>query len=338
MTDSGTVRRFVWLVLGAALAGLSASGVAGHAQAAPENASTPVVCIDKVFSDGRHNAFTDLVEWRGAYYLAFRNASGHGSFDGDLVILKSADRKKWAPAVRIATPGDDRDPQFLATDGRLFVYFPTFKNERRELYAYVSFTDDGASWSPPAECYDQSYVVWKPKAFGGRFYAGAHVIPTGNKTRQSELVESVDGLKWRRVAVIHAAKTESETAIHFFPSGRAMALVRNQAKPRHGWVCFADPPYQKWSAEQVPMRFEGHNIWAMGDRLLVGSRYFEQGQSRTAFFLYHNGTFDRYAVLPTGGDTSYVGMVPLGADRILVSYYSSHEGPASVYVAVLKRP
>lgn len=337
MTDSGTVRRFVWRVLVAASAGLSASG---GAQAAPENASTPVVSIDKVFTDGRHNAFTDLVEWRGACYLAFRNATGHGSFDGDLVILKSADRKKWAPAVRIATPGDDRDPSFLATDRRLFVYFPTrFKTERTELHAYVSFTDDGARWSPPAECYDRSYVVWKPKAFGGRFYAGAHVIPTtGNRTRQSELVESVDGLTWRRVAVIHAVKTESETAIHFFPSGRAMALVRNQAMPRHGWACFADPPYQKWSAEQVPMRFEGHNIWALGDQLLVGSRYFERSESRTALLLYHNGTFNRYAVLPSGGDTSYVGMVPLDADRILVSYYSSHEGPSSIYVAVLKRP
>jgi hypothetical protein len=49
------------------------------------------------------------------------------------------------------------------------------------------------------------------------------------------------------------------------------------------------------------------------------------------------------AVLPSGGDTSYPGFVPIDADRGWLSYYSSHErDPAgrpitAIYLAEIRK-
>ena len=76
--------------------------------------------IRKVYGDGKHNAFTAFVRWRGALWLAFRQADSHNSGDGDLVVLRSKDGRDWSEALRLNVLPDDRDPQFLATERRLF--------------------------------------------------------------------------------------------------------------------------------------------------------------------------------------------------------------------------
>jgi hypothetical protein len=49
----------------------------------------------------------------------------------------------------------------------------------------------------------------------------------------------------------------------------------------------------------------------------------------------YTGILTEALALPSGGDTSYAGMVI--KDGILwVSYYSSHEGKTSVYLATVK--
>jgi hypothetical protein len=49
------------------------------------------------------------------------------------------------------------------------------------------------------------------------------------------------------------------------------------------------------------------------------------------------GTFEEWLMLPSGGDTSYPGLV-FHEDRLWVSYYSSHEGKTSIDMAVVSPP
>ena len=50
-----------------------------------------------------------------------------------------------------------------------------------------------------------------------------------------------------------------------------------------------------------------------------------------------SGTLTPALKLPSSGDTSYAGMV-WHDERLWVSYYSSHEGKTSIYVAKVKLP
>lgn len=50
--------------------------------------------------------------------------------------------------------------------------------------------------------------------------------------------------------------------------------------------------------------------------------------------LARDGAVTPIITLPSGGDTSYPGLV-LRRDRLLISYYSSHEGQSRIYLAVL---
>ncbi len=47
------------------------------------------------------------------------------------------------------------------------------------------------------------------------------------------------------------------------------------------------------------------------------------------------GTLKEILKLPSGGDTSYAGMVWYD-DLLWISYYSSHEGKTSIYLAQVK--
>ena len=50
-----------------------------------------------------------------------------------------------------------------------------------------------------------------------------------------------------------------------------------------------------------------------------------------------SGSLEEFLKLPSGGDTSYPGLVV--HERLLwVSYYSSHEGKTSIYLARVRLP
>ena len=64
--------------------------------------------LERVVGDGYHNAFTDLLRWRGHYYLAFRKSEHHGTRPpGKVVVLRSADLRTWG-GMRLPEHGGRR--------------------------------------------------------------------------------------------------------------------------------------------------------------------------------------------------------------------------------------
>tara|TARA_Y100000588_G_C13729455_1_gene700782 strand:+ start:165 stop:341 length:177 start_codon:yes stop_codon:yes gene_type:complete len=53
--------------------------------------------------------------------------------------------------------------------------------------------------------------------------------------------------------------------------------------------------------------------------------------------LYEDNDIQLRGVLPSGGDTGYAGILPVGDNKALVAYYSTYESPpgggSSVYLA-----
>jgi hypothetical protein len=86
-----------------------------------------LLSIERLFADGYHNAFTDLMRWKGHYYLGFRTAQHHNMPPyGDVVLYRSEDLASWELCGRFDTGGDDRDPKLIDGGDRLGVVFGTW--------------------------------------------------------------------------------------------------------------------------------------------------------------------------------------------------------------------
>ena len=122
-----------------------------------------------VYSDGAHNAFTDLAYFNGAYYLGFRHGETHASLDGEIRVMRSADMKTWEPCGTIDTAGDDRDAKLIAVGDTLYLYFGTWDivhrpgrdtPDRGSVRTYFSTPKDGTTWSAGQGIYEPGFFLW----------------------------------------------------------------------------------------------------------------------------------------------------------------------------------
>lgn len=299
--------------------------------------------IRKVYGDGKHNAFTALAKWKGAYWVAFRHASSHGSNDGDILVLRSENAKDWKEVFRLDVLPDDRDPQFLVTDKRLFLYNPAEKGA--DLTTYAVYTDDGQTWSKPQPVYEHRYILWKPIAHDGKFWSAAHKkddTGNGGKNRDVHLITSEDGLKWEKVSTIRAGNWESETTLHFQDT-KAVAFLRQKYGSPPAQVLEAKAPFKEWKARPAPINhFSGHSCHTFKGVTYLFTRTmdYSKRQAGQAIYTYEkDGSLKLYCVLPAAGDCAYAEAVEEG-DDMLVSWYSGHETdkPAektNIYLAVV---
>ena len=289
--------------------------------------------VEKVVADGKHNAFTALVRWKDQYWLAFRKGPSHAYGEADIYVLRSSDGHEWSEAHRVNALPDDRDPEFIATDERLFLYDPALEGPK--LTSFVTYTDDGRKWSAPQPVYEPRFIFWKPIKHGDRFYATAHRkddSDSGAKSREVHLITSTDGLKWEKISLMRAGNWESETTIYFPEEDRCVAFLRQKYPSGHGFILEAKAPYQEWTQRDAPVHFSGHAVVEMDGVNYLFSRTMGGGKTGTMIYIVKNGDITPYCELPSGGDCSYPGAVKIG-DEMLVSYYSTHEGSTNVYVA-----
>ena len=157
--------RLVPLLIGGTLLAGQLPAIATGADGTP--GLVQPLSVKRVVSNGRHNAFAAFAKWKNNYWLCFRSGTGHGSTDGDIVVLRSNDTKTWTEVMRQDVQGDDRDPQLLATPKRLFLY----TNSRDAGFrVFANHTDDGQHWSKPQPIYKNGFILWKPLTHGCLLY------------------------------------------------------------------------------------------------------------------------------------------------------------------------
>ncbi len=126
--------------------------------------------VGQIWSNGRHCAFTSLIEFTGTYYCTFREGFSHifdenGNAEGKIRILASRNGKKWESVALIGKEGYDlRDPKLSITpDGRLMVSLGGSIYRDRKLvdaHSHVMFSEDGKEFTEPVP------VVMDPKVTG----------------------------------------------------------------------------------------------------------------------------------------------------------------------------
>ncbi len=290
-----------------------------------------LVSAEKIWDHAPHNAFTDLMRFRGRWWCVFREAVAHDAPGGIVRVLTSETGATWEPEATVVERGIDlRDPKLsVMPDGRLMLLMGgcIYDDDGEYLTRAprVSFSGDGLAWTAPRRVLAEDHWLWRATWHGDRAYSLSK-LGEGKEPRRGFLYSSTDGIEWDWITEFKLPGV-SETTLRFLPDGEMVALVRP------GYIGRSRPPYREWSFCETADRIGGPNFIRLPDGSLWGSgRLFTADGPRTVLARMTTSSYEPALTLPSGGDTSYAGMV--WHDGLLwMSYYSSHEGGTNIYLA-----
>ena len=307
---------------------------------ADDNSSDGMRLVDhkRIWDGAPHNAFTDLIRFKQVWYCAFREAKGHVSPRGTIRVLRSSDGKNWASTASLVREDADlRDAKMsIAPDGRLMLLAAASwhgKDVPVKRQPMVWLSNDGSDWSEGREVGEKDFWLWRVTwREDSALAVGYHVR---NSDRFARLYQSRDGKKYQTiVARMFDEGNPSESTIRFLEDGTALCLMRRDGSPNSGLLGRASSPYTEWKWQDLKKRIGGPNFIQIPDgRMVAVCRLYDGGARTSACWLDpEKGTLNEALKLPSGGDTSYAGLV-WHDDRLWISYYSSHEGKSSIYLA-----
>ncbi len=302
-----------------------------------------LLSVQKIWDRAPHNAFTDLIHFKGSFFCAFREGEQHaGGEDGTVRILQSVDGLTWKSAVTLSKKGIDlRDPKFsIMPDGRLMLSLGGSRFNGEEYLGrspHVAFSTDGIYWSDIQDVHMPHEWIWHVTWHKEVGYGVSYRYSDQQDNEQpwiSTLFQTQNGLHYSKITEFAIPDYPSEVTLRFQPDGTMIALAR-----RYGgaWVGHAKPPYHDWQWAETEYRLGGPDflilpngdMWAAA-RVVTGQG--EEAKTETVLGKMTLTSFTPVLVFPSGGDTSYPGMVYYNG-ILFVSYYSSHEGKSAIYLA-----
>ena len=321
-----------------------------------------VTSIRPVVRDGWYNGFTDLAYWKDYFWLSYARLLGHHgertvrptSGNSLSVILRSADLRRWHRAQTFEPPGGIVDGSgvgqchFTSDGDRLYGYFPV-QTPGTSHAMWRSSTADGVRWSEPEvlKLDDGRHpYAWRVRWHEGKFYSMVNCYGEAGAPRL-DLIESDDGVNWRRRAAIatglppggvgeHAGYTE-EADLHWRPDGSMWCVCRTQPQ---SLFFRAAPPYENWAIDlllpdgcDAPVMCTcGDDVYLAGRCAIAASRGLHNTFSHhsspfsklgtTGLYRLRPGQADLLVTLPPGADAAYAGLVSLESGKLIMSTYS----------------
>ena len=350
-------RETVWMIF-VMLTGLLTAACEEPPREEPRAA---LIEVQKIWDGAPHNAFTDLVRFKDRWYCVFREGEDHRSSDGALRVITSADGEQWSSASLVPPePGHDlRDPHLTVTpDNRLMLLggnFDPVGTEPRGFRTMAWFSPDGENWGQPVPVADTWLwrVTWHEGVAYGLGYG------RGEDGTLVHLYKSRDGTHFEvLVERLFDRGDPSESSIVFLEDGTAFCLLRRDGKEENSaQLGISRPPYTDWTWMDLGLRLGGPDLlhlpdgrWVATGRLYQTEDEIRKGRWWTSLLWLDPdlGTLTEFLELPSGGDTSYPGLV-FHDDILWVSYYSGHENEgnlnenrtqkgANIYLAKVKLP
>lgn len=308
-----------------------------------EELSPRIVAVNKIWDQAPHNAFTDLVRWNDRFYCAFREGQGHAGDRGKLRIIESTDGSQWESTALLSMQEFDlRDAALSITpDHQLMVLGGAQRNANgaRSTGTFVSFCKNGKNFTDPVLVTDPGRWLWRVTWFEEKAYGVSYGAPANRES--SALLSSSDGLDFKSVTNSHltAGGWPTEARLRFESDGTCYSLHRRDGQENSAYLGVANPPYADWNWKDLGVRIGGPNLLKLSNGRWIGVGRLYDGGARTSLFEVDvlEGKITPLLRLPSGGDTSYPGLV-WHNDLLWVSYYSSHEGKTSVYLAKIQFP
>ena len=313
-----------------------------RAQGDEPGAQALTLSVDKIWDRAPHNAFTDLVWHKGKFFCVFREGKAHVSPDGALRVLSSVDGKSWESAALVTSESSDlRDAKItVAPDGGLMLCGAGALHDKSNgsHQSMVWYSEDGTNWGDAINIGEPNFWIWRVTCNGLTAYGVGY--GTGNAPHETRLYRSTEG---RRFAPLVQPLTSdgypNESTLLFPDAESALCLMRREQGDKLAWLGSSRAPFDKWSWKPLNAQVGGPNFIQLPDkRIVVAGRRYAGGAKTQLWWLDPTAAkLTEIVTLPSGGDTSYPGLVY--RDNVLsVSYYSSHEGKTSIYFAQVQLP
>ena len=298
-----------------------------------------LVEVRKIWDRAPHNAFTDLVRFKDRWFCVFREGQAHVSADGALRIITSKNGRDWTSTALIKrAEGDLRDAKIAVTpDHRLMLSGAAALHQpaglRHQTLAW--FSKDGRHWSDPVRIGDPNVWLWrvtwhKQAAYGIGYGTAAEKFVRLYLSRDGRQFDAL-------VPNLFDEGQPNEASMLFQPDETALCLLRRDGNPASAKLGIARPPYTNWQWKDLAVKIGGPHLIRLPDGRIVAAIRLYDGGARTslAWLDADAGKLTEFLRLPSGGDTSYAGLV-WHAGLLWTSYYSSHEGKTSIYLAKVK--
>lgn len=306
---------------------------------AAEPIKATLLSSQRIWGGAKHNAFTDLARFNNQWFCVFREGTAHVSPDGAIRVLKSADGTNWASAAHVTFPkGDLRDPKIIVTPGPKLMLiaaaaFRSDKSVRHQTYRW--FSKDGQHWGEPTAIGEPDIwlwrVAWNQSTAFGIGYA------TDNE-KFVRLYTSPDGTEFKPlVPALFEEGYPNETGLIFPTPDTAICLLRRDGSLASAQLGTSQAPFTHWNWKDLGTKIGGPALLHLpGNHLVAVVRLYEP-QARTALVTVdtQKARLHELLSLPSGGDTSYAGMV-WHQEKLWTSYYSSHEGKTQIYLAQIQ--
>jgi len=327
------------IVVSVVVTGLIAWSAAGTRAA---EGDAELVQVRKIWDRAPHNAFTDLVRFHDRWFCVFREGQGHVSPDGALRVITSADGQTWESAALITSSNSDlRDAKITITPGGQLMLSGAEAMNKPAGYKHQSltwFSDDGRTWSERYEVADRDFWLWRTTWHKGQAYGFGYGCRNDNQWIR--LYTSTDGRKFvMMVANVFDEGYPNETSLVFLEDDTCYCLLRRDGRPNTAQLGIAQPPYTVWKWKDLGVKIGGPHMIRLPDgRFVAAVRRYDGGVRTSLHWLDpEQGTLREFLKLPSGGDTSYAGLV-WHDGQLWISYYASHEGKTSIYLAQVRFP
>jgi hypothetical protein len=311
------------------------------AAAAADPPRAEIVDVRRIWDHAPHNAFTDLIRHDGRWFCVFREGQAHVSPDGALRVLTSVDGTTWTSAALVTShTADLRDAKIIVTpDGRLMLSGAGALHQPAAArhQSYIWHSDDGSRWSDALPIGDPDFWVWRVTWHKRVAWGIGYATTDPNCIR---LYRSDDGRRFEtHVPDLQVAGYPNETSLLFLSDDTCLCLLRRDDTPGDALLGNSAPPYTDWTWRSLGIRVGGPHLLQLPDGRLVaaGRDYVGGAKTRLWWLNADRPALEEIVTLPSGGDTSYPGLV-FHDGLLWVSYYSSHEGKTSIHLARVRLP
>lgn len=308
--------------------------------------------VKKIWDQGDHNAFTDLIRFNNRWFCIFREGKAHADGEGKLRVLMSRDGETWESFALIELPGRDlRDAKFsIAPGNRLMLVCGAAdpsRNPQADFYSFVSFSKDGKQWSKlkRVEGFNSRSWLWrvvwhKGTAYGAAYSWEPNILKDGRRNF-AIIARSRDGIHYERIS--KDLEGLNEAALSFDAKDNLTVILRSVDSEPKATIAESHAPFTDWKLKPLIVngwqnKFGGPAVLRLPDRRIVaGGRLYGDKITRTGVGLINlaSGQMTDIIELPSKGDNSYPGLV-WHDGKLWMSYYSSHEGKTSIYLAKIE--